>query len=642
MSRLIHILRVAFVLLASAGAARALNDAPLVFENVEAMRRVGGVSLPPHQAAQVLGYYAANDGGGGSFYWLPSAGATLPRSNLGTVFAPLSVPESGRWVRLVNTHQINVLWFGVRPVAFDDPLFDKISAQVANSNLARIHDALDSLPRIPGGASPTDAAHVANLYFPAQPFVRRGEGADGWIRNSQATYYFISDSLRVTKNCTISGDGMDRSVIAFAPGAAPDMRREKFVVDFEKWGITGTPPSQGESFECHLRDIGVVGGAGNGGSSGVRMDGAQMSSLSNLAVSDVGLRGVVASAYYIHNLSIHRVGRGPGLEVTQNGSDFGFCSASHIFVGFVNVTGTSKGFMAGPHKDTGEKGIGDDDYWPAVQLNRCEHFTCADLRIERAPIALKIGHCGAVHLQHLSASAPQGTKGLSAVKLQNPRDGGFIGLVSINGLDVNGYDYAVWDHARSAANDTPTNQRYAVLSSFHRETNDLFSGRLRLQGQGPETPLQVFAHPSSKSAAWLCELFGSPLTDTPKPAFRVRNDGLIEAWGGTVPVSTQPLRIVQTPMLHAKLPAMEGFASSEQIVSLAGNAISRSAVVTAGFMRRDGANGLPAGVIADASVVDSAHVAIRFTNLHKDPQPGGTDLSFKLIIHDGTEGAVAQ
>jgi hypothetical protein len=214
--------------------------------------------------------------------------------------------------------------------------------------------------------------------------------------------------------------------------------------------------------------------------------------------------------------------------------------------------------------------------------------------------------------------------------------------VSINGLDVNGYDYAVWDHAKSAANGTPTNQRYAGLSSFHRETNDLYSGRLRLQGQGPETPLQVFAHPSSKSAAWLCELFGSPVTDAPKPAFRVRNDGLIEAWGGTVPVSTQPLRIVQTPMLHAKLPALEGFASSEQIIALSGSAVSRSAVVTAGFMRRDGTNGLPSGVIADASVVDSAHVAIRFTNIRKEPQPGGADLSFKLIIHDGTEEAVAR
>jgi hypothetical protein len=248
-----------------------------------------------------------------------------------------------------------------------------------------------------------------------------------------------------------------------------------------------------------------------------------------------------------------------------------------------------------------------------------------------------------VNIQHLTASAPEGPKGLSAVKLQNPRQGGYIGPVHIHALGTEGYDTAVWDHAKSASNDTPSDFRYPVLSSFHRENNDLYSGRLRLQGQGAETPLQLFAHSTSKGAsAWLCEMFGAPMPDAPKPAFRVRNDGLIEAWGGTVPVSTQPLRIVQTPMLHAKLPAMEGFSSSEQIVSLAGNAISRSAVVTAGFIRHDGASGLPAGVIADASVVDSAHVAIRFTNIRKDPQPGGAELSFKLIIHDGTEGAVAR
>ena len=633
-------LRTSLLFLAFATAARAQSDAPLIFDNVEAMRQVGGEGVPRHQTAQVLGYYAANDGGGGTFYWEPSHGDSLPAANLGTAIAPLHTPGAGRWMRLVNTQTINVLWFGVKPLAFDDPEVATASKQVADVNLARIHDALGSLPALPGGRSPTTRARHATLHFPSLPLVRSADGEDSWTTNSQSTCYFISDTLRVTKNCTISGDGMDRSVILFPHGTAPDARKETFVVDFEKWGITGTPPSQGETFECHLRDIGIVGGKGNTGSSGVRMDGAQMSSLSNVAVSDVGLRGVVASAYFIHNLSIHRVARGPGLEVTQNGSDFGFCSASHIFVGFVNVTEAAKGFIAGPHKDTAAGGIGDGDYWPAVQLNRCEHFTCADLRIERAPIALKIGHCGAVHLQHLSASAPHGTKGLSAVKLQNPINGGFIGPVAIDGIDVEGYDCAVWDHSRSAANNTPTDLRYPVLSSFHRETNDLISGRLRLQGQGPETPLQVFAHPSSKGSGSLCELFSGSLPDASKPAFRVRNDGLIEAWGGTVPVSTQPLRIVQTPLMHGRMPALKSFASEEQIFSVIGGPLSRDAVVSAGFTRHAGENALPNGVIADASVVDANHVALRFTNLRPDAR-AGADITFKLVIHNGGEAATA-
>lgn len=635
-----HILRVALALLTCAGALSALDDAPLVFENIAAMRKVGSTIIPRHQSAEVLGYYAANDGGGGTFYWMPASSGPLPEPNLGTVLAPLTDPDSGRWVRLTNTHTINVLWFGVKPVAFDDPDIASAAERVAPANLARIRNAIESLPAIPGGGSASGRAHHVTLHFPSLPFVRRAGGAESWVANSQATWYYISDTLKVTKNCTITGDGMDRSVISFAPGAATSAKHEKFVVDFEKWGITGTPPSQGETFECHLREIGIGGGTGNAGSSGVRMDGAQMSSFSNVAVSDVGLRGVVASAYFIHNLSIHRVVRGPGLEVTQNGSDFGFCSASHIFVGFVNVVGTATGFVAGPHRDHTTDGIGDGDYWPAVQLNRCEHFNCADLRIERAPIALKIGHSGWVNIQHFSTLGPTETKGLSAVKLQNPRDGGYIGLVSINGLDANGYDYAVWDHAKSPADGTPTDQRHVVLSSFRRNTNDLFSGRLRLQGQGPETPLQIFAHPLSKgSGMWLSEFFGRPMQGTDKPVFRVRNDGLIESWGGTVPVSNQPLRIVQTPVMHGRLPTLEAFGSKEQILSITGQSLSKNAVVTAGFMRRGDSNALPPGVIVDASVVDASHVALRFTNLRGEPQPGGADLAFKLIIHNGPEAA---
>lgn len=631
-----YFIRILALLLAFGSSSRlhALDDAPLVFENVESMRKVGSAHLPRHQSALVLGYYAANDGGGGSFYWLPASMGALPEANLGTVFAPLTEPESGRWVRLINSQTLNVLWFGVKPLAFDDPRLGEASNRVAAANLARINNAMQSIPPIPGGSAPSGLAHHITLYFPAQPFVRRADGREGWVSNAQSTLYFISDTLRVTKNCAITGDGMDRSSLSFSSGVAPDSRSEKFVVEFEKWGITGTPPSQGESFECHLRDIAVLGGSDNPGSSGVLMDGAQMSSLSNVAVSDVGLRGVVASAYFIHNLSIHRVARGPGLEVTQNGSDYGFCSASHIFVGFVNVVEGEGGFSAGPHRDTTRTSIGDGDYWPAVQLNRCEHFTCSDLRIERAPIALKIGHCGWVSIQHLLASAPQKTKGLSAVKLQNPLDGGYVGSVSINGLDPMGYDYAVWDHAHSPADGTPTDEKHAVLSSFRRDSSGLYSGRLRLQGQGPQSPLQVYAHPLSKgSGSWLCEFFSQPSSKSQKPAFRVRNDGLVEAWGGTVPVSTEPLRIVQTPVMHGRLPELDAFASKEQVIPVTGPALSQSAVVTVGFQRQDGESALPSGVIADASVVDPSHVALRFTNLRPEPLRLRKEFAFKLIIH---------
>ncbi|MFZ4768299.1 MAG: hypothetical protein ACOYMN_25410, partial [Roseimicrobium sp.] len=527
----------------------------MTFKNVEELRRAETAALPERQLARVLGYYAENDGGGGDFYWLRGASTTLPAPNLGTVFAPLAGGSQahGRWIRLVNSHQLNVLWFGVKPLAFDDPAIATAADSVAEANLRRIHQAIESLPSVPGGSALSGRAHNVELYFPSLPFVRGAVDASTWIPNSQSTLYFISDTLRVTKNCTLAGDGLDRTRLAFVRGAAPDAQREKFVVDFEKWGIEGTTPSQGETFECHLRDMAIDGGgADNPGSSGVRMDGAQMSSISNVAVSDVGLRGIVASAYILHNLSISRVARGPGLEVTDQGSDFGFVCASHLFVGFVNVEETPAGFVAGPHKDKSPAGIGDGDYWPAVQLNRCEHFTCADLRVERAPIALKVGLCGHVLINHLSASAPTATKGLSAIKLKNPKDGSYVGSVTLHGIDVTGYDHALWDNAASPdASRTPSNMRYAALSSFHRDSNGVHSGVAKFQGQGPEAPLQIYAHENANaSGEWLCELYDRPLTakaGAKEPVFRVRNDGLIQSRGGVVPVATQPLRITASP-----------------------------------------------------------------------------------------------
>lgn len=613
---------------------------PFVFRSIEDMRRADVSGVADGQIAHVLGYYAENDGGGGDFYWLSGNGAPLPAANLGTVFMPLSTSPkiSGRWVRVVNSRKLNVLWFGVRPLAFDDPDIEEASARVAPGNFARIQNALESLPSIPGGASASGPAHMAELYFPALPFVRSATVSGAWVTNRQATCYFISDTLRITKSCTISGDGMEVSAIVFSRGAAPDIKRETFIVDFEKWGIEGMHPSQGETFECHLRSIAIRGGTDNPGSSGVRMDGAQMSSIENVAISDVGLRGAVASAYWLHNLSISRVKRGPGLEVTEQGSDFGFCCASHIFVGFVNVEDAAGGFVAGPHKDNSASGIGDGDHYPAVQLNRCEHFTCGDLRIERAPIALKVGLCGNVHINHLSASSPQGPRGLSAIKLKNPRDGGYVGSVNIDGIDAMGYDFTLWDNARSPdASATPGNLRYARLSSFRRDSNNLHSGVLRLQGQGAETPLQAYAHPaSSGEGGWICKFFNLPLsakTGPEKPSFSVRNDGLIESWGGTVPVATRALRIVQSDVLHCALPPLEAQASQEERLTIRNGRMRQGDVVTLGFVRGPDKPPLPSGIVADASVMDATTVAVRFTNLRSNRIAGGDALAFRLVIH---------
>ncbi|MDR6566100.1 hypothetical protein [Chitinophaga ginsengisegetis] len=63
----------------------------------------------------VLGYYAANDGGGGEFYW-DSSDTTSPE-NGGTIF----IASTGRWKRLYDG-ELNVKWFGAKgtPDAIDD------------------------------------------------------------------------------------------------------------------------------------------------------------------------------------------------------------------------------------------------------------------------------------------------------------------------------------------------------------------------------------------------------------------------------------------------------------------------------------------------------------------------------------------
>ncbi len=62
-----------------------------------------------HTQVNLLGYYAANDGGGGLFAWDASSTAT---DDGGSVIQPTSL-TTGRWRRLGNPI-VNVLWFGAK------------------------------------------------------------------------------------------------------------------------------------------------------------------------------------------------------------------------------------------------------------------------------------------------------------------------------------------------------------------------------------------------------------------------------------------------------------------------------------------------------------------------------------------------
>ncbi|MBD2866837.1 hypothetical protein [Paenibacillus oceani] len=67
------------------------NDA--CTDSIAELRKMDGSSC---KTVLVRGYYAANDGGGGLFYW--DNGSTAPE-NGGTVIIPIGKRERGRWMR---------------------------------------------------------------------------------------------------------------------------------------------------------------------------------------------------------------------------------------------------------------------------------------------------------------------------------------------------------------------------------------------------------------------------------------------------------------------------------------------------------------------------------------------------------------
>jgi len=78
------------------------------FNSIAALRLRSGTTIA--NAAKTLGYYAAGDGGGNSFYWDSTSTAT---DNAGTVIKPTAVAGAGRWLA-VNKFELNVQQFGAR------------------------------------------------------------------------------------------------------------------------------------------------------------------------------------------------------------------------------------------------------------------------------------------------------------------------------------------------------------------------------------------------------------------------------------------------------------------------------------------------------------------------------------------------
>ena len=75
------------------------------FNSIAALRLRSGTTIA--NAAKTLGYYAAGDGGGNSFYWDSTSTAT---DNAGTVIKPTAVSGAGRWIS--TSYLVNLEMFG--------------------------------------------------------------------------------------------------------------------------------------------------------------------------------------------------------------------------------------------------------------------------------------------------------------------------------------------------------------------------------------------------------------------------------------------------------------------------------------------------------------------------------------------------
>ena len=112
-----------------------------------------------------IGYYAAGDGGGNSFYWDSTSTAT---HNSGTVIKPTAVSGAGRWLA-VNSVEVNPIQFGCYG---DGVANDTIAMKAMLSCGASIFDFLDKPYKI----ATTNSANFSEFTSKAKLTIK-GEGA---------------------------------------------------------------------------------------------------------------------------------------------------------------------------------------------------------------------------------------------------------------------------------------------------------------------------------------------------------------------------------------------------------------------------------------------------------------------------------
>ena len=430
------------------------------------------INYPENTVIEVLGYWAAHDGGGGKFRLQRSSGNSLASDNSGTVIAPTDNPNTGidestlgRWIRICDPGVVNVLWFGARPDSDSSPNsahFDSLPA------IRKAFESLTIINSIPDESG--NPGRVGVLYFPKVNY-KTPNGATEQQPSRWTTTYFISDTLIVSQRVTIRGDGYSNSAIRFLNGAAPNSSLEKFVLYFARGGDDG--PAGNTTFECGVEKISILGSPdGNDlGSSGVFMDPAQMSFIRDAQITYVGLRGIVGAPYTIENVSLG-ARRGPGLDVNNDqpgllgqpigGSDTKV-HVSNLFIGNVD----EQLLQIDPSTN---------EYYPAIRLKNCNQFICADLRAERCVKLLHAESCDSLVINSVFVYdfpppganppfPPTGAIPTKAIYLDR------VGRVHFSALRLQPFATGLYDTIPSSWAGAGTRSYPWTITSWHRGVN---------------------------------------------------------------------------------------------------------------------------------------------------------------------------
>ncbi|HTN46630.1 MAG TPA: glycosyl hydrolase family 28-related protein [Flavipsychrobacter sp.] len=170
-------------------------------DNIAAMLAIS--SPTANDTVEVLGYYAPNDGGGGTFYWDSAATGTAYANNGGTIFDPSGGVSVGRWLRVYDSN-INVRWFG----AIGDGTTD---------DKAKIQKAIDfATEHIPAPTPLPGVNRNLNLYFPKGIYyISDPVSGDPGYSIGASLLVDLTTTTAGPRRIIIYGDGPDESAMYY-------------------------------------------------------------------------------------------------------------------------------------------------------------------------------------------------------------------------------------------------------------------------------------------------------------------------------------------------------------------------------------------------------------------------------------------